>query len=60
MHQNLVDELIWIQAGIIIGNDGLEAVAKLGITNLNEAINNFQLQKFWQSDNDLIRVYKKI
>jgi diaminohydroxyphosphoribosylaminopyrimidine deaminase/5-amino-6-(5-phosphoribosylamino)uracil reductase len=60
LHQNLVDELIWIQAGIIIGNDGLEAVGKLGITNLNEALNNFQLQKFWQSDNDLIRVYKKI
>ena len=60
LHQNLVDELIWIQAGIIIGNDGLEAIGKLGITNLNEALNNFQLQKFWQSDNDLIRVYKKI
>lgn len=60
LHQNLVDELIWIQAGIIIGNDGLEAVGKLGITNLNEALNNFKLQKFWQSDNDLIRVYKKI
>jgi len=60
LHQNLVDELIWIQAGSIIGNDGLESVGKLGITNLNEAINNFQLQKFWQSDNDLIRVYKKI
>jgi len=60
LQKNLVDELIWIQAGIIIGNDGLEAVGKLGITNLNEAINNFQLQKFWQSDNDLIRVYKKI
>ena len=60
LHQNLVDELIWIQAGIIIGNDGLEAVGKLGINNLNEALNNFQLQKFWQSDNDLIRVYKKI
>ena len=60
LHQNLVDELIWIQAGIIIGNDGLEAVGELGITNLNEALNNFQLQKFWQSDNDIIRVYKKL
>jgi hypothetical protein len=52
--------LIWIQAGIIIGNDGLEAVGKLGINGLNHAINNFQLQKFWQSDNDLIRVFGKI
>ncbi len=60
LQQNLVDELIWIQAGIIIGNDGLEAVGKLGITDLNHAINNFQLQKFWQSENDLIRVFEKI
>lgn len=60
LHKNLIDELIWIQAGIIIGNDGLEAVGKLGITDLNHAINNFQLQKFWQSENDLIRVFEKI
>ena len=60
LQQNLVDELIWIQAGIIIGNDGLEVVGKLGITDLNRAINNFQLQKFWQSENDLIRVFEKI
>jgi diaminohydroxyphosphoribosylaminopyrimidine deaminase/5-amino-6-(5-phosphoribosylamino)uracil reductase len=60
LHKNLVDELIWIQAGIIIGNDGLEAVGKLGITDLNHTINNFQLQKFWQSDNDFIRVFGKI
>jgi len=60
LQKNLVDELIWIQAGMIIGNDGLEAIGKLGITILNEAINNFQLQKFWNCDNDLIRVYQKI
>ena len=60
LQKNLVDELIWIQAGIIIGNDGLEAVGKLGITDLNHVIKNFQLQKFWQSENDLIRVFKKI
>ena len=60
LQKNLVDELIWIQAGMIIGNDGLEAVAKLDIKDLNEAINNFQLQKFWNYDNDLIRIYKKL
>ena len=60
MQKNLVDELIWIQAGIIIGNDGLEAVGKLGITNLNDAINHFKLQKFWNCENDLIRIYQKI
>jgi diaminohydroxyphosphoribosylaminopyrimidine deaminase/5-amino-6-(5-phosphoribosylamino)uracil reductase len=60
LQKNLVDELIWIQAGIIIGNDGLEAVGKLGITDLNHTINNFQLQKFWHSDNDFIRVFGKI
>jgi len=60
LQKNLVDELIWIQAGIIIGNDGLEAVGKLDIKDLNHAINNFQMQKFWQIDNDLIRVFRKI
>lgn len=60
LHKNLVDELIWIHAGIIIGNDGLEAVGKLGINDLKLAINNFQLHKFWQIDNDLVKIYKKL
>jgi len=60
LQHDLVDELIWIQAGIIIGNDGLEGVGKLGFNDLNHVISNFQLQKFWQIENDLIRVFKKI
>jgi len=60
LQKNLVDELIWIQAAIIIGNDGLEAVGKLGINNLNDAINNFKLQKFWNCEDDFIRIYKKL
>ncbi len=33
---DLVDHLIWIQAPIIIGNDGKPAVAELGLEHLND------------------------
>lgn len=39
VQQNLVDELVWIKAPVIIGNEGIPAISGLGISALADAKN---------------------
>jgi diaminohydroxyphosphoribosylaminopyrimidine deaminase/5-amino-6-(5-phosphoribosylamino)uracil reductase len=53
---NLVDELIWIKAPIILGNEGLPAIADLNISSLSDT--KKWLRKYTRTlGEDLVEVY---
>jgi len=57
---NLVDKIIWAKSQIIIGNDGIPAIAELGIDDIKNAINNFELQEIIRFEDNLIEILQKI
>ena len=56
---NLIDKIIWAKSQIIIGNDGIPAIAELGIADIKNAINNFELQEIIRFDDNLIEILQK-
>lgn len=60
LHENLSDELVWIQNKKIIGSDGISAIADLNLTSVNQAIHNLTRQEILElSDEDFVSIYKK-
>lgn len=60
IQDNLVDKIIWAKSQIIIGNDGIPAIAELGIDDIKNAINNFELQEVIRFEDNLIEILQKI
>jgi diaminohydroxyphosphoribosylaminopyrimidine deaminase/5-amino-6-(5-phosphoribosylamino)uracil reductase len=54
---NLVDELVWIKAPILIGNDGIPAISDLEIANLKD-VKKFALKSVKKVCEDLVEVYR--
>lgn len=59
LYEGLVDELIWIRAPLIIGEDGISAVGLLGVSTLNSAP-NFDLISSTPLDHNIVDIYRKI
>jgi len=56
---DLVDELIWIRSQKIIGNDGLPAIAALGVEKIEQIKNKFSSRYSYDFDDDLIEILSK-
>lgn len=55
--QRLVDELVWIRAPMLIGNDGLDAIGNLGVEMLDDSVKlSFKSSKNFGEDS--VEVYR--
>ena len=59
LQENLVDELIWIRAGKIIGNDGIAAISAFGFSTLAEIPNRFAKVENKELDGDVAEIFRK-
>ncbi len=55
LQQNLVDELVWIKSGKIIGDDGIAAIGELGLTGVPEGLKFVERLEF---DGDVVEIFK--
>jgi diaminohydroxyphosphoribosylaminopyrimidine deaminase/5-amino-6-(5-phosphoribosylamino)uracil reductase len=54
----LVDHLIWISSGKVIGNDGIAAINNMGLEHLSD-FPEYNLEQYFALDNDMVRIYRK-
>ena len=59
LQENLIDELVWIRANKIIGNDGIAAFGDMNLADIESSKLNFFRQKIIEIDQDLIEIYLK-
>lgn len=55
---DLVDQLVWFRAPVIIGGDGRSAISDLGLENLDQA-KRFKRSSFRQMGNDVIECLER-
>lgn len=55
----VIDKIIWARSNLIIGNDGISAVNNLDITDINQAIKNYQRTDLLEFDSDIIEILEK-
>jgi len=55
---DLVDQLVWFRAPVIIGGDGRSAISDLGLENLDQA-KRFKRSSFRQMGNDVIECFER-
>ncbi len=58
LQENLVDELIWIRSGKIIGNDGIAAIGDMNFTNISDVFAKMKKTESRILDSDLIEIYR--
>lgn len=59
LKENLVDELYWFRAPIVIGGDGLSAIAPFGVEKLENAV-GFERVSVITSGPDTLNVFKRV
>ncbi len=57
LEQKLIDELVWIRAPIIVGNDGIAAISGLGIEEITSTINPGKVVSR-KLGNDTLEIYR--
>jgi diaminohydroxyphosphoribosylaminopyrimidine deaminase / 5-amino-6-(5-phosphoribosylamino)uracil reductase len=59
LQENLVDELIWIRSGKIIGNDGIAAIGDLNFTKISDVFDRMIKTETRVLESDVIEIYRK-
>ena len=54
----LVDEIIWMRSNKIIGDEGISAIAELGVTNIDAVLDDFKLLWVKSVQDDVVAKYK--
>lgn len=59
LKENLVDELIWIRAAKIIGNDGIAAISTQNFSTINEIPDRFTKLENREFDGDIAEIFRR-
>lgn len=60
LKQNLIDELIWIQSTILMGNDAIAAFSDFNYNKIADIKKYFVIKKIMQLDDDIAKILTKI
>ena len=58
--ENLIDELIWLQAPIVMGNDAKPAFSDFNYQKIADIKKYFALKKIFQLNDDVVKIFTKI